>query len=412
MDPNWTERVLWAEIEPLFDAAIDTERFGYVPDLDADWRPSPGGDKSLVFHARMLWAASELVRTRGDRAAWLAAHAERAAAALLDVFRDPARGGFHWLVTADGARLENEGKHLYGQAFAIFSLANASRTGLEHADRWLTAAVESFDWLEAVAWQSDGYAEPLDVDGLVPNPPFVGALDAISTPFGMRSLNGHLHALEACAELIRAGGPDRVRDRLRVLLHLLRDRLVGHDGSVHAIYAPDWTPMPSLSSYGHDLELAFLLIDAAETLGDLDERRASWRVADRIARHATTFGFDAEHGGLFSEGPASRPALVRDKIWWAQAEAMNTLDLLVSARPDDVDPLLDADRKRLTNALEGVQRFANGHLVDYVRGGWWWGTDASGEVRKHGGVKASNWKSCYHTTRCLSLVASRHGTGA
>ena len=77
------------------------------------------------------------------------------------------RGGFHWVVDAQG-RLDpslGDEKHVYGTAFAVYAASTVRAvTGDELA---LKMAKDAFDWLEQHAHDSrhGGYFEAIDRDG-------------------------------------------------------------------------------------------------------------------------------------------------------------------------------------------------------------------------------------------------------
>ena len=96
-------------------------------------------------------------------------------------------------------------------------------------------------------------------------PSFIG-------PPGTKTFNTHLHVLEALTELYRIWPDPQVRRRLDELLviNTLTIRLPQHGCNVDG-FTPDWKPIETprnlRASYGHDVEGAWLCIDAARALG-------------------------------------------------------------------------------------------------------------------------------------------------
>ena len=90
----------------------------------------------------------------------------------------------------------------------------------------------------------------------------------------------------------------------------------------------DWRAIPAHDSFGHDVETAYLLIEAAEALGLADDP-GTWQVPRLLVDHALEWGWDDEHGGFYDKGESfSGEAFDRKKVWWTQAEGLNALLLM------------------------------------------------------------------------------------
>jgi mannobiose 2-epimerase len=74
-------------------------------------------------------------------------------------------------------------------------------------------------------------------------------------------------------------------------------------------------------SYGHDLETAWLLYDAARVLGRTEDEKPRAQII-KIASLSGREGFDSTHGGYFQYGIPGGAVTDRTKIWWIQAEAV------------------------------------------------------------------------------------------
>ena len=138
------------------------------------------------------------------------------------------------------------------------------------------------------------------------------------------------------------------------MLKLIRDTMVQSEGYLGLYFMPDWKAVSNRgrgreailadlhhdhSSFGHDIETAFLLVEASEVLyGETDPR--TLEVASQMMEHTLDHGFDKEYFGLFYEGYAfpgeDTIAIVNPaKIWWAQAEAWHALGLFADHFPDE-----------------------------------------------------------------------------
>jgi mannose/cellobiose epimerase-like protein (N-acyl-D-glucosamine 2-epimerase family) len=81
----------------------------------------------------------------------------------------------------------------------------------------------------------------------------------------------------------------------------------------------DWTPVSVEVSYGHDIELSWLLVEAAEVVGDPDLIARVKPISLAIARVTLAEGVDPD-GGVINEG-GPHGYTNTDKDWWPQAEA-------------------------------------------------------------------------------------------
>ena len=99
----------------------------------------------------------------------------------------------------------------------------------------------------------------------------------------------------------------------------------------------DWRAIPAHDSFGHDVETAYLLVEAAEALGMPDDAK-TWQIARRLVDHALDWGWDDEHGGFYDKGESfGGPAYDSKKVWWTQAEGLNALLLMHHKFGDQTD---------------------------------------------------------------------------
>ena len=208
-------------------------------------------------------------------------------------------------------------------------------------------------------------------------------------------MNAHIHLLEAVAALAKVDDRPIVRTRLEELLEIVRDRIAVSPGALNLYFNRDWRPMPAHDSFGHDVETAYLIVEAAETLG-MPNDPETWRVARMLIDHALDFGWDNENGGFFDKGDIFGPIYDDKKVWWTQAEGLNAL-LLMHRR-------FGAETDRYGVAFRQQWEFIESHLLDPEYGGWFSETERDGK-RIGNGQKASPWKANYHTARAMMNVA-------
>jgi mannobiose 2-epimerase len=347
----------------------------------------------IVTQARQLWLSSALLRTRFATPA-LREAADHGYRFLREVMWDKAHGGFYWQVDAKGAVTRPQ-KHLYGQAFAIYGLAEyALATGDRDA---LALALEAFRLVDAKAHdaQHGGYREYFAADWSA-----APASDAspLGAPADLKLMNTHLHLLEAWTTLLRASADPLVRERLIELVGIETHAVVRVGWTAHTDrHRADWRPLLDAAnarvSYGHDLENIWLVSDA---LAALNQPTAPYaQLFEAVFAYSKQHGWDDVKGGFFDSGPKGQPADRRQKVWWVQAEVIvAALEMYRQTR----DP-------QYLDVFEKTWRFIDTAQTDWTRGEWFESIAPAGTPGT--GPKGHAWKAGYHNGRALLQVLDR-----
>ncbi|MBU1878920.1 MAG: AGE family epimerase/isomerase [Chloroflexi bacterium] len=341
--------------------------------------------KGVVQHSRMLWTFAHAGRAVGDpEYLAVALHARKA---LLDWFWDAEDGGVFWAVDSQGLPLQTT-KLVYGQAFAIYALAEAHlATG---DDECLDRAIALYRLLERHSHDPEygGYWEACHRDW-APAPDL--RVDETTLPVA-KGMNTHLHMMEAYTNLLRAWNDADLRASLRALVPTILRRILNPDAHQFSLFFDRaWHPLSDRVSYGHDIEGSWLLVEAAEVLGDPDLLAQVQETALQMAYATLEQGVDAD-GGLFDEGDPSG-VTERSKVWWPQAEALVGF---LNAYQLNGDP-------RFLSATLASWRFIQEYLVDQELGEWFWDVDEAGQPQDR--EKAGFWKTPYYNGRaCLEVI--------
>ncbi|RME70763.1 MAG: hypothetical protein D6781_05645, partial [Verrucomicrobia bacterium] len=377
--------------------APDRRHGGFVGEIGPDGREKMDAPRGALLTSRILWTFSAAHRRWPDAGYLEMAH--RAYADLVGRFRDHEHGGLYWAVDPDGRVLEDH-KQVYGQAFGIYALAEYHlATGDREA---LDFAIDIFRRLERHTRDREhgGYFELFSADWRRLDPSTAAVMDV---GLGEKSQNTLLHVMEAYTNLMRVWPDAALREAQRslvdIMLHKVLDRQRGHLG---LFFTADWQPTSNGISYGHDIEAAWLMVEAAEVLGDADLIASAHEAAVRIAEATLAEAVDAD-GGLFYEGEGDRVTNT-NKEWWPQAEGV--VGFLCAWRISGDD--------RFYEAAERMWAFIENHLVDRERGEWHRAVTASGEVLPASPL--SFWKCPYHNGRaCMEIVdwvmTARHRQG-
>ncbi len=390
--------------ECWYPRAVDLKGGGFHQEFGPDWSPLPDQNRFLVYQGRMTWTAAAFAAYAPERRDEFAGYARHGVEYLDRTMRDGPEGGFHWILDAGGKVDPALGveKHVYGTAFALYAASKAYEVTSE--PRALAVARDAFAWLERHAHDAEhlGYFEALTREGRPitawsPDEPAPRRADRLGIYYGFKTMNSHIHLLEAVAEFYRVEPTAAVRARLEELLAIVRDRIAAEPGALNLYLSRDWKAAPAHDSFGHDVETAFLLVEAAGILGRPDDV-PTWKVARSLVDHALDWGWDERHGGFYDKGDSfGQAAYDTTKVWWTQAEGCNAL-LLMHRKFGEKSP-------RYWDAFRKQWDFIDRHLIDHDRGGWYWETRADGsplgEPRK-----ANQWKANYHTARAMMSMAT------
>lgn len=365
---------------------VDKRRGGFLGEIASDGTVVPDAPKGLVLNARILWSFASAYRIFRDEA--YLTMARRAYEALDTKFRDREHGGLFWLVDVEGRPLQDK-KQVYGQAFVIYALAEYDRAvGSPEAVAW---AAELYRLLEKHAYDPVhlGYIEALARDWSETDDLSLSGKDLNER----KSMNTHLHVLEAYTNLYRVWKPEGLRAKLKELIEVHLDKII--DPSSHhflLFFDDEWHSQSAHVSYGHDIEGSWLLCEAAEVLGDEALLKRVRAEAIRMADVTLEQGVD-EDGAIFNEFDG-QDHLDDAKDWWPQAEAM--VGFLNAWQLTGEEKYADAARRSWAFIL----RF----IVNRETGEWHWGVSRQGEPDRSQ-PKVSPWKCPYHNSRaCLEAL--------
>jgi cellobiose epimerase len=358
----------------------DTKFGGFHGFHDRKGEPRQDADKGLIQQARHLWSFSTWYARR-ERSAEIKAIADSTYRFLIEHFLDEKDGEFVYKVSRDGQRVVDPKKQLYAESFAIFALATYAEVfDVAPAKQQALACFKSID---RRAHDADhlGYDQRQDPGWLAPG--------------AQKDTNTHIHLLEAFTALYRVSKEQAVGARLEELVKVVATRIVQPANYAHKEFFRDWRVHERpVVSYGHDLETAWLLLDALDAL-DAPANDPVRQVAFGLGKHSAERGYDTAKGGYFEEGVAGGAPNKLEKVWWVQAEALPGLWWLYRMSNDAA----------YLDRLEGTLTWIESKQLDAVHGEWFWGINPDGSVGPRGDHKGEEWKAEYHALRGLLFTS-------
>ncbi len=402
-------------LKPWYPAAIDTADGGFLSAFTYDFKTGSNQDKMIVTQARHVWSnarAMELFPT----VTYYKQGAEHGFKFLRDVLWDKQYGGFYTFTDRAGKPKAGSfaPKEAYGNSFALYALAAYYRaTGDTSA---LKLAIREFNWLEKHSHDPiyKGYYQHMERDGT----PIQRPADVVSTAeLGYKDQNTSIHLLESLTELYSVWPDSLLRERLKEMLYLIRDKIVDPRGDLTLFFKPDWTPVSYHDSteavmmkhreldhvsFGHNVETGYLMLEASHALGFKNDT-VTETIAKKMIDDALINGWDKQVGGFYDEGYyfKNKPGItiIADtKNWWAQAEGLNSLLMMADKYPNDT--------LRYEEKFNQLWLYVKTYLIDHEYGDWYQG-GLDKQPQYKNALKGQIWKGTYHNFRALINCTNR-----
>jgi cellobiose epimerase len=364
----------------------DEKQGGFYGSVDNNNKVNEGSPKGVVLNARILWTFSAAYNfTRDEKYLSIAARAQQY---ILDYFTDKEYGGVYWSVDAAGNML-NGRKQVYGLAFYLYGLSEYYIA--KQDQKVLVQAIALFHLIEEKSFdlKQKGYFEAFDRDWK----PLADLRLSNKDANEKKTMNTHLHIIEAYANLYKSWPDDLLKQQVLQLLQVFDEYMI--DKNTHHLilfFDENWKAKPDVTSYGHDIEAAWLLQQCAEIIND-----EYW--INKMKEHAVPVTRAAMEeldtdGGLWYEYDPEKNHLVKEKHWWAQAEAMVGFFNAYEVSGDEIF---------LEHSFNSWL-FTKKYLLDKKNGEWFWGVK-EGYSLMQGEDKAGFWKCPYHNSRaCLEII--------
>ena len=381
------------------EKGIDKEYGGYLTCFDEAGNATGDTDKYIVTQTRMIWGLAAMYEEYGDER--LKEVAKQGWEFFRDKFWDSKNLGWYWKVARDGTMLD-DGKVVYGEGFAVYALAQYAKTFND--PEALEYAVKTFDLLQIYCADTlrGGYFENLEPDWTLSEPGFAAG--------DRKSLDIHMHLMEAFTVLYQATGREIHARKLQEVTEVILKHMVNHkSGCGMNQFDIDFNPIPAINirrtwnaeratgeivetptdttSYGHNVELGWLMNRAADVLGK--EKTFNNDLIRKFDDHALAHGFDHELGGVFRDGLHDGAALVYDKEWWQNCEVLIGF----------LDTYERTGDEKYFDAFYKTWQFDKKYFINPATGEW-------RQLLKRDGTPVcadmgNPWKAIYHTGRAM-----------
>lgn len=366
--------------------AVDEEQGGFYGRIDNKNTSYANAPKGSVLNARILWTFSAAYGVTKDQR--YATIADRAFDYIKEHFVDSLYGGVYWSVTSNGESYDTK-KQVYALAFVLYGCSEYYRAAQNEQAKAL--AVQLYELIQRKSYDpaNGGYLEAFDRHWKGTDDLRLSHKDANEK----KTMNTHLHVLEAYTALYKIWPDESLAKHVADLVGNFRDQMIDQQtGHLHLFFDEHWNVKSDTVSYGHDIEASWLLLEAAETIGD-EALIKQMRVNAIKMADAVIIGLDTD-GGLWYEYEAAQNRLIKEKHWWPQAEALVGF----------YNAWQVSGQHEYLQYAYNVWAFIKQYIRDEQNGEWFWGINEDHSVMQNQD-KAGLWKCPYHNGRaCMELI--------
>ena len=394
MDPKQITMTIEQAIRELNDNilgfwlkfGLDSQTGGFVGRMHNDLTIEVDAPQGLILNSRLLWTFAAAYRTTQKEQYLEAAH--RAYHHLGQYFHDKKHNGYYWMLDSEGKPIDTK-KKIYGQAFMIYALSEYYR--VKQDENILEQAKNLYELIEhhSLDREYGGYFEAYEQNWEMAEDLRLSEIDMNEK----KSMNTHLHILEAYTNLYRVWSVEPLKISIKQLLQLFTAHIIDSETKHFKLFFDEtWQSKTNRISYGHDIEGSWLLFEAAEVIQDQTWVEKIAKISVEMAEAVLKEGIEPDGAIIYESDPGVH--VDKDKHWWPQAESV--VGFLNAFQLVTLDKYLAAS----LNAWQFIQTY----IADHNKGEWFWRVDKDGTPYQED-WKISEWKGPYHNARaCMELI--------
>lgn len=366
--------------------SVDEKHGGFLGKRDHFNTEVQEANKGAILNTRLLWTFSAIENFQKDDSC--RELAERAYDYLKKFFRDDQYQGIFWELDYKGKPV-NKRKQIYAQAFAIYALAEYYK--LSNDQEALKFANNLFFLIEkhALDRKKNGYLEAFQQDWSPIEDMRLSDKDENSA----KTMNTHLHILEAYTNLYLVSGDITVKGALINLIELFLEKFLDPKNMhFQLFFNTDWQRANNVVSYGHDIEAVWLIIEACKAVENSMLLKQAEKTAVEVAEVFLKEAY-VPNAGVINEKDLDSGITDEDRHWWPQVEAMVGLDYAFNI----------SGEKKFLLAKEDIWQFTKQHIKDHSNGEWHFRVNKNNKPCDTED-KLSMWKAPYHNSRALMVL--------
>lgn len=361
---------------PFWDKMIDNEHGAFYGKWDNE--PVKEADKGVIYLARLLWSFSVAYKQTGNIK--FLSYSNYIYKFMITKLYDHNFKGFYYACDYKGKVINNH-KHLYAQAFCLYGLSEFyDITKDENCLKII------FD-LHCIIKQNfidfpNRYSEEFTFD-------WEPTENKILMGYGMIpeiTTNTLLHLIESLGTAYNVLQEEDIKNTCFRYLEIFFQYGINYENySLNQFLDYNLNSVIDVISYGHDIEVSWLIKDVMNQIGCFEETYPHWHDTLNNLGKCSLNGL---HNNYLLAEKINGQIRSEDIIWWVQAECL--LGLLCLYQKNNNKEYLDL-MDNLVNLIEKVIMTDNE---------WYWSVDKDGNP-KDDHTQAEMWKANYHNFRCI-----------
>lgn len=371
------------QIIPFWQNLKDEKYGGYYGYMGMDGQVNKKAIKGCILNSRITWFFSQAYLLLRDKA--LLEEARHGFEFLKNYCYDEVFGGMYWSLKYDGIPEDNT-KHTYNQAFAIYALSSYYEASKDEES--IRLAEKLYEIIEEKCRDDAGYLEAFTREFK----PESNEKLSENGVMAERTMNTLLHVFEAYTEFYKVTKREDVKQKLEWILDILSDKIYNPKLQRQEVFFDlEYRSLIDLHSYGHDIETAWLIDRGLEVIGSKQYEEKIRPIIKSLTKKIYDVAFD----GHSVSNECEKGVVDTDRVWWVQAESI--VGFLNGWQKEG--------KQEYYEAAEHIWEYIKTYIVrDKLGGEWCWLVDKNGKPYENKPM-VDPWKCPYHNGRmCIEAV--------
>jgi len=361
---------------PFWDKMIDDEYGGFYGMWNKD--PIKNADKGIIYLSRLLWSFSVAYQYTNNII--YLSYSNYIFKFMINKLYDYEHKGFYYNCDYKG-NVKNNHKHLYAQSFSLYGLSEYYLITNSEECLKIINDLHSIIKCNIINFPKN-YCEEYTID-------WVRTDNKILEGYGMIpeiTTNTLLHLIESLGTAYRVLRNGEIKDTCLKYLDILFKYGFDYDRKTLIQFLDyDLQSKIDVISYGHDIEVSWLLIEVLKQIECNEVKYSNWYNFLIELGKSSLKGFKNNY--LLAEKIKGR-IKNKDIIWWVQAECL--IGLLNLYNYTDDEKYLDMMYNLINVVKDAIM----------TEDEWLWSADEHFNSKEEH-PQAEMWKANYHNFRCI-----------
>lgn len=366
----------YSNLVPFWDKMIDNEYGGFYGKWDKV--PIKTADKGIIYLSRLLWSFSVGYKQTNDIK--FLSHSNYIYKFMTMKLYDYIHKGFYYSCDHQGVIINNH-KHLYAQSFCLYGLSEYYSISKNEECLKIIYDLHRIIKQNVVDFPNN-YSEEYTYNWEKTANKILYGYDMIPEI----TTNTILHLIESLGTCYSVLKDEDIKDTCFKYLEILFEHGINYENySLNQFLDYNLKSVINVISYGHDIEVSWLLTDVLNQIGCSEEIYPHWY---NCLNKLGNYSLSGLYNNYLLAEKINDQIVSKDIIWWVQAECL--LGLLNLYQRSYDEEYLD----KMFNLIQVVEK------VIMTEDEWIWSADEFYNP-KDDHKQVEMWKSNYHNFRCI-----------